>query len=167
MNRAKSPLVADPVSNERVPFLHECYSHTARDGSDSTMVWGSQVDMTNLQLFVKQRNSNGNVLVTPTTILARAVGIAQQKHPAANRRLVGTRIYQFSEQNVLLPLQTRSAPQLVLLQKIDQQSYGDLATELLKKVTEEITQSNRPTFRELLTCRLPHSLRGLGVRLLF
>lgn len=164
-------LVSPPFSEQAnpdqdAPFLNQCYSFSSDDQSDGTMVWGSQVDMTRLKEFLSERNSTGNQLLTPTAILARAVGLALKKHPAANCRLMGTRIYQFVEQNVVLPIQTRNGPRLTLLRRTDERSYADLADELLQEVSSEITKQAPVSFGQKVALRMPHFLRGVGVRTL-
>jgi hypothetical protein len=160
------PLKDRPLLDEDVPFFHECYTHTTNDSSEGTMVWGTQVDMTSLREYLKDWNSSNDTLLTPMTILAHAVGLALQKHPAANCRILGTRIYRFTEQNVVLPIQTKVGPRLILLRRVDERSYREIATELLEVVTSTITNTMKISFGEKVARRLPSMLRGLGVRTL-
>ena len=166
MNIVPPPFSQYPNPDQDAPFLHQCYSFSSDDHSDGTMVWGSQVDMTRMKEFLNERNASGTSLLTPTAILARAVGLALKKHPAANCRLMGTRIFQFMEQNVVLPVHTRNGPRLKLLRRTDERSYAELADELLQEVSSEIAQKTPVSFGQKVALRLPHLLRGFGVRTL-
>ncbi len=130
------------------------------------MVWGSNVDMTGMRAFLTEKNATAKAFLTPTAILARAVGLALAQHPAANCRLLGTRIYQFSQQNVVLPVTTKSGPRLALLRQVDEHSYEHIAAELLREITSEITHSTEVSFGQRVALRLPPFLRGIGVRTL-
>jgi hypothetical protein len=160
------PLENRPLLDEDVPFFHECHTHTTNDGSDGTMVWGTQVDMTGIRTLLKQWNSANDILLTPMAVLAHAVGLALQKHPAANCRILGSKVYRFTEQNVVLPIQTRIGPRLVLLRRVDERSYKEIAAELMDVVTSTITNSMKIPIGERIARKLPALLRGGGVRTL-
>jgi len=130
------------------------------------MIWGSQVDMTQMRAFLTEKNATAKVFVTPTAILARAVGLALGKHPEANCRLLGPHIYQFTQQNVVLPVTTKSGPRLTLLRQVDEHSYEHIAAELLREVTSELTHSTPISFGQRTALRLSPFFRGIGVRTL-
>ncbi len=127
------------------------------------MVWGTQVDMTKIRAFLKHWNSSNDALLTPTAVLAHAVGLALQKHPAANSRILGSRVYRFTEQNVVLAVQTKCGPRLLLLRRVDERSYQEIATELLETVTSTISNTMEISYGERFARRLPSFLRGFGV----
>jgi hypothetical protein len=158
------PLENRPIPDEAVPFLHDCYTHTQNDSSDGTMVWGTQVDMTKFRAYLKEQNSSAEILLTPTAILAHAVGLALQKHPAANTRILGSKVYRFTERNVVLPVQTRCGPRLILLRRVDMRSYTEIATELFQSLANTISDTMQVSFGERFARRLPSILRGIGVR---
>lgn len=158
------PLESRPIPASEVPFLHECYTHTTDDSSDGTMVWGTQVDMTKLRAFLKAWNSTASILLTPTTVLAHAVGLALQKHPAANSRILGASVYRFTEQNVVLPVQTKCGPRLILLRNVDKRSYSEISAELFEAFRSTISNSMEISFGERFARRMPAFLRGFGVR---
>jgi hypothetical protein len=160
------PIQDRPNPDADAPFLHQCYTFSASDHSDGTMVWGSQVDMTQMRGFLTEKNATAKVFLTPTAILARAVGLALGKHPEANCRLLGTRIYQFTQQNVVLPVTTKTGPRLTLLRQVDEHSYEHIAAELLQEVTSELTHSTPISIGQRIALRLTPFFRGIGVRML-
>ena len=159
------PLNDRPLPDEAVPFLHECYTHTANDSSDGTMVWGTQVDMTRCRRFLKEWNTSSDTLLTPTAILAHAVGVALREHPAANSRILGTKIYRFTEQNVVLPVLTKTGPRLILLRSVDTRSYKEIAAELFESVASAVGNDMPVSFGERVARRLPSALRGFAIRM--
>ncbi len=165
MDSRELPLNDHPLPDDAVPFLHECYTHTANDNSDGTMVWGSQVDMTRCRKFLKDWNTSSDTILTPTAILAHAVGVALREHPAANSRILGTKIYRFTEQNVVLPVLTKIGPRLILLREVDKRSYKEIAAELFESVASTVGNNMQISFGEKVARRLPSVLRGWAIRM--
>ena len=163
---SRSPLEDRPLADSEVPFLHECHIYTTDNSSDGTMVWGTQVDMTNFRAFLKEWNSSADTLMTPTAVLAHAVGLTLQKHPAANSRVLGSRVYRFTEQNVVLPVLTKSGPRLILLRRVDERSYKEIAAEIFESVSCAITNTMPVSLGERIGRRLSPFIRGFGVRLM-
>lgn len=162
---SSTPLERTPIPAADIPFLNRCYLHTVNDRSDPTLVWGSEVDMTGLHSFLAQRNNAGSTLLTTTPVLIRAVGLALAKHHDFNRRVLGEKIYRFSEVNVLVPVQrSQAGPSLSLFRQVDQRSYDELFQSLW---TEQrgASQVNRACDRsEYILRRLPTMLAHLLLR---
>lgn len=161
-----APLESLPIDDAQIPFMHQCYIHTADDVTDTTMVWGSQVDMTALREWLTRTNATSDIVHGPITVLARAVALALKKHPEANRRLLGKRIYQFRECNVLLPVLSKHGPAMHLLRQVDQLSYREIAAQLRDEVVGVLAQQGERNLSARVSRRLPYALRGLGVRFL-
>lgn len=161
-----APIEQRPVDHRQIPFLNECYTYTASDATDTTMVWGSQIDMTGMRQFLAERGAAGNVLITPPAILARAVGLALAQHPEANARLLGSRTYRFTEQNVLMPVLAKFGPTLALLRRVDELSYERIAESLREMALEARDQSSESSASARFAKQLPDFLRPWGVRTL-
>lgn len=126
-----SPIERRPVPAADIPFLNRCYLHTSCADTDASMIWGTEVDMTDLQKLLKVRNRRSQTLLTAMSVLVRAVGLALARHPHFNCRLFGKKIHRFNEANVLIPVQRRHhGPTLCLLRQVDQKSYEELARTL-------------------------------------
>lgn len=166
MTTIPSPLESVPVDDAQIPFMHQCYIHTADDVTDTTMVWGSQVDMTALREWLTKANEASDVVHGPIAVLARAVALALKKHPEANCRLLRKRIYRFRECNVLLPVLSKLGPAMHLLRQVDQLSYREIAIQLRDEVVGVLAQSGERNLSARVSRCIPYALRGVGVRLL-
>jgi hypothetical protein len=126
-----SPIEARPAPAVESPFMNRCYLHTTRSGSDPSMTWGSEVDMTMLQEWIAAENLQSETLITPMSVLIRAVGMALAKCPEFNVRILGSGIHRFMQVNALVPCQRPcGGPTLCLLRDIDRKTPGEIAREL-------------------------------------
>jgi hypothetical protein len=57
-------------------------------------------------------------------------------------------------------------PRLILLRRVDERTYEDIADELREAVTSRVTNTMEVTLAERVARRLPAWLRGIGVRTL-
>ncbi|MBX3452162.1 MAG: 2-oxo acid dehydrogenase subunit E2 [Planctomycetaceae bacterium] len=160
-----APVHSRPVDQRQIPFLNLCYDYTAGNTTDTTMVWGSQVDMTLLREFLAEINATSRVIISPLSILARAVTLALKKHDVANSRLIGSQTYRFREQNILLPVQTPHGTALTLLRRVDDTGYEGIA----EQVRNDALRAQDPTSDLNRGARfnrmLPTFLRRPSVRL--
>lgn len=159
-----APLHTRPVRDHEIPFINACYDYTATDASDTTMVWGSQVDTTPLFDFLGRINARSSVIVGSAAILARTVALALGRHECANSRLVGSRVYGFNERNIVMPIQTPCGAALTLLRKVDQMSYEQIAIRLLDDLVHGRDVDSDLNRTAWFTKRLPVSLRRPTVR---
>lgn len=167
MSSADPSLLSEPFADASVPLLHQIYLHTAGSGSDPTMVWGTEVDMTNLQEYLADRNRNGSFLLTTTPILIRAVGLALTEHPEVNRRVLGRRLYAFRHSNVLVPLQRRrQGVALSLVSQVEQKSYAEIALSVWEAQRQAAQGHMRVRVAEGFYSRLPLRLKGWFIRTL-
>lgn len=164
MSWVPAPLERTPRPDEEIPFLHQCYTCTSSDVTDPTMVWSSQVDMTGIRTYLAMRNESSHALLTPTVVLARIVALALAKHPELNCRLMGQRIYRFTEQNILLPVLGHWGPTMVLLRKVDEMSYEDVAALLKQEVVNAMDRNRQRGLGERVFRRLPRFLHRFAVR---
>lgn len=160
-----APVHSQPVDQRQIPFLNLCYDYTTGNTTDTTMVWGSQVDMTLLREYLAEVNATSRAIVSPLSILARAVALALKKHEVANSRLIGSHTYRFREQNILLPVQTPHGTALTLLRGVDEMSYEGIA----EQVRDDALRARDPTSELNRGARfnrmLPRFLRRHSVRL--
>lgn len=163
---APAPLERIARPDDEIPFLHQCYTATASDVTDPTMVWSSQVDMTALRTYLAMRNESSQSLLTPTVVLARIVALALAKHPELNCRLMGQRVYRFTEQNILLPVLGHGGPSMVLLRNVDAMSYEDVAARLKQEVVSAMDRNRPRGLGERVFRQLPRFLHRSAVRTL-
>src|SRR5687768_1504667 len=99
----KGPLHAQPVARDQTPlstlyYLHSSYSHH----NDPTIVWGTDVEVDELQAYLRSRNQSAEMVVRPVHVLLQAISRAVAKHPEFNCRVIGRRVYPFRAINLRL-----------------------------------------------------------------
>jgi hypothetical protein len=87
-----------PVAHERIPLYNRFYLHASKASQvDPTMAWGTEIDAERLQAFLRERNRKGRIILTTAHALIRATGLALAQFPEMNTRVVGRRVYAFSD----------------------------------------------------------------------
>src|SRR5690349_7929558 len=76
--------------------------------ADASLIWGTEIDMTDLQNLIRVHNRRGRTLLTAMSVLVRLVGEALARHPQFNCRIFGRKIYRFNETNVIIPVQRQN-----------------------------------------------------------
>ncbi len=161
-----APVHSRPVEDRQIPFLNLCYDDTTGNTTDTTMVWGSQLDMTPMRAFLAEINTSSQIVISPSAILARAVAIALSQHEWANSRLIGARTYRFREQNLLLPVQTPHGTALTLLRNVDRMSYEQIALQIRDDAIQARDADSAINRGARISRRLPAWIRRRVVRLL-
>lgn len=126
------PVSSPPVSDAATPWWQLYYLGACPTPSDPTMVWGTEVDMTGCEEYLHTANRASPVLISPAHILLRSVAVAMRRHSEFNRRVLGGRIYQYKQVNLLLSLfnAREQEVELLLLEEVDRRSLGDLSREM-------------------------------------
>jgi pyruvate/2-oxoglutarate dehydrogenase complex dihydrolipoamide acyltransferase (E2) component len=117
------PLQPRPVPPAQIPFFNKLYLHSVGPGIDPTMAWGTEVDVTKLNAYVAEASARLNIILSPAHLVAKSVAQALRDHPQFNRRVVGRRLYDFRDVNMLMSFQNRGSQQadLLFLKKVDRQ----------------------------------------------
>lgn len=126
------PIAERPVPDDEIPTWNMNYLYGCPTPADPTIVWGTDVDCTDLQTYLKQLNAGSPVLVTPVHVLLRATACAVARHPQFNRRVLRRRIYQYKQVNLLLPFRKRHPPEtdVMVLEQVDRKPLIEIAREL-------------------------------------
>lgn len=126
------PLKTPAVAKSEIPILNSYYIKACPTPSDPTMVWGTEVETSRLNDFLRQANTSSSVLVSGAHVLLRAVGQALVRHPRFNRRVLRRRLYRFRDVNLLMPFQKRreGEAELFLLKNADSRSVDEIAREM-------------------------------------
>jgi len=129
------PLLRPPVTDAETPILNLYYLHACRPPADPTMVWGTEVETAELTRYVSRANRGSGVLLSPAHVLVKAVGRALELHPQFNRRILGGRLYRFSDVNVLMPFQRagENEAELCVFRNVNTCSLSDIARELWQR----------------------------------
>ena len=128
------PLESPPVSRLELGEFKCIYLGSCGPSADPTMVWGTTVDMTGMNGFLQECNRDGSILISPAHVLLAAVGRAVARHPYMKRRVVGKRVFEFKQTNVVMPsVQTRHGQADVLVvENVDQRPPVDIARQVWK-----------------------------------
>jgi hypothetical protein len=138
----KWPLDAVPVSRSEIPLYNLCYLHAANASSvDPTIVWGSEVELDELQAYLRDRNRDSGILLSPVHVLLQAVSHALTKHPEFNRRVIGRRVFAYREINLRLAFRNQRSGEvgIVLLRRVNELCLGEIARTVWSSVIELAT----------------------------
>ena len=126
------PIADRPVPDDDIPTWNMNYLYGCPTPADPTIVWGTDVDCTDLQAHLKQLNAESSVLITPVHVLLRATACAMARHAEFNRRVLRRSIYQYRQINLLLPFRKRQSADtdVMVLEKVDRKSLVEIAREL-------------------------------------
>ena len=70
----KWPLHAQPVSRSQIPLYNLYYLHSpGGQQNDPTIVWGTDVEVDDLQVYLRDRNQHAQVIVSRVHVLLQAV----------------------------------------------------------------------------------------------
>lgn len=94
------PLESKPVNTAGLPYYNQHYLFACSSPSDPTMVWGTDVDATQLRAFIREQNESSLALISIAHVLLRAVGQTLAEFPQLNCRVVRHRIFRFRDTNV-------------------------------------------------------------------
>jgi pyruvate/2-oxoglutarate dehydrogenase complex dihydrolipoamide acyltransferase (E2) component len=116
------------------PFFNQFFRHCVGPGRDPTLTWGTDVDMTGAQAFVREASQRWNVPVTMPPLLVKAVGAALRDHPRFLQRIVRRRRYSFQRINVILAYQNaaRREADLQMIFNVDTEPLPDLVRRILR-----------------------------------
>lgn len=123
------PLEAEPQPLDEMPLWNFYYLNLCRPQRDPTIVWGTDVDCSGLQSFLKDFNSHSSTLVTPAHVLIAATGRALKAHPHFNRRILKRRIWSYRDVNIVMPFRPKSGLDVMFFANVDRKSIADIATE--------------------------------------
>lgn len=97
----KWPLHSRPIPHSEIPPYNRYYLHAPKSSHvDSTMVMGTDIEADPLLSFLRERNRQGQVVITTAHALVRATAMALEKFPEMNVRVVGRRVYAFRDINI-------------------------------------------------------------------
>lgn len=139
-----------PVPITEMGVMKCVYQSDPRAHRDPTIVWGTTFDVQPLTKFVAAESRRANLFLSPAHVLLCAVSRALREHPEFNRRMVGRRVHQFREVNLIMPMlmaQTDDV-ELVFLRGADRRSLHDLCRDLWSEARERKTRVERERQRD-------------------
>ena len=161
------PLASKPVSSREIPFYNLHYLYGCRSPADPTIVWGTEVATEAMSQYVRGRNRQGRILISPAHVLVQAVGRALAEHRELNRRIVGRRIYDFRDVNVRMMTYNRQQREVevLLIRNADTLSLERIARVLWKNQQRAASGSTMDhEDKAWLRRRFPGPLLGWVIR---
>jgi hypothetical protein len=159
------PLKPRPVPDAQTPIWSMYYLAASPAPSDPTMIWGTDVPMGPLTAYLREVNSESDVLISAAHVLVRAVGRCLVEHPEFRRRVVRRRLYEYKEVNVLVPvLGGPSGPEVCLLKNVDQRPLAEIARDLWQQSREIAKGTSSYQRDERIFRSIPRLLRGFLFR---
>lgn len=128
------PLHDAPESLDDSPLWNFYYLNTCPPPRDPTIVWGTEVDCTALQAYLRELNGTSPVLVTAAHVLIAATGRALARHPQFNRRILKNRIWRYRHVNVVMPFRAKAGLDVMFFSDVDAKPVVDVATEAWRNV---------------------------------
>lgn len=135
----KWPLLGRALPDRKLPHYNRFYLHAPPATQlDSTMVWGTDIEIDALQTFLREQNRNGRVLITAAHALIRATALALVEFPAMNVRVVGRRIYAFRDVNIRLAFAHRRNGDIdvLIIPGANLKSLEQIATEVWQRLLQ-------------------------------
>lgn len=135
----KWPLLRPAIPDRQVPLYNRFYLHAPKAShADATIVWGTEIDAEALQAFLRARNRQSRVVITPAHALIRATALALVQFPQLNARVVGRRIYAFRDINVRIAFFHRRNKEidLLLVQNADRKSLEQIAQDVWDRLLQ-------------------------------
>jgi 2-oxoacid dehydrogenases acyltransferase (catalytic domain) len=129
----KWPLHDRAIPDRKLPLYNRFYLHaSAATQSDPTLVWGTDIDVEALRTFMRERNRDGRVVITPIHMLIRAAALTLAQFPEMNARIVGRRVYAFRDVNIRMAFFHRRNLDIDLLRiaNADRKSLEQIGTEV-------------------------------------
>ena len=138
----KWPLLKRAIPDRKIPLYNRFYLHASRASQvDPIMVWGTEVDADNLHTFLRERNRDGQVVITAAHALIRATALAFARFPEMNVRFVGRRLYPFRSVNIRMAFFHRRNGEMDLLMVSDADSKS--IEQIGAEVWQQLLQSGR------------------------
>lgn len=99
---------------------------------DPTIVWGTDVDVTDAERYLKQRSGEAGLFLSLAHVLVRATAVTLRRHPEFNRRVIGKRVHAYRDVSIVMPMFQRAANEVevVLIPRADELGLIETATFL-------------------------------------
>ncbi|QDU98652.1 2-oxo acid dehydrogenase subunit E2 [Lignipirellula cremea] len=164
------PLESKPVPQADLPYFNLHYLYGCKTPSDPTIVWGTEIDVTGMQAFLREQNKTSRILLSPAHLLLQAVGRNLAKFPRLNSRVVGNRIYRFRETNVRTMIYNKELGEVdvVMLRNAPQLSLERIARLMWKYQRQAVKRDTQDhTDRRIQKQWWPRPLLALAVKTYF
>jgi hypothetical protein len=155
----RRPLVDAPQPLDDMPLWNFYYLNLCPPQRDPTIVWGTEVDCSGLQSFLRQLNADSSVIITPAHVLIAATGRALRAHPQFNRRILKRRVWSFRDVNIVMPFRPKSGLDVMFFGNVDRKSIAEIAREAWRN--SQSAAGDHEGFPQPAYMRLPRRVQSL------
>jgi len=164
-----------PTKSKAVPLTELGWSNViylaeSQPAQDSTMVWGTTVELDHIDDFLATQSRQSNLMISVAHVLIKAVSQSLIDHPRLNRRVIHRRVHPYNGVSIVVPIRRPSdgIVDVVFFQDTVPMSLSDIAGRMWSeardramKIAQEKRQSGQGiTFKSrLLQFALPWQLQ--------
>lgn len=118
-----------PVPLSEIGWINTTYLGSTTLHCDPMLIWGTTVDAEELDSFLEVQREQHRTFMTPAHVLVRAVAESLNQHPEVNRRVIGKKVYQYENVNVVMPILQTSTGEVdcVFMRNAEDYSLDEVA----------------------------------------
>ncbi len=161
-----------PTDSHRIPLSHlgkvnTIYLGCTNTPNDPTILWGSQIEVQQLESYIRVTSRRENVFLSPAHVLLNAVSTTISRHPEFNRRIIGRRVRQLRQINLTMPMLRTQAGEVdfVFLRDTENLSLKQIAGKLLDEAHGKARLVLRSTDTNTKSSRLSQRAQRLWHRI--
>lgn len=153
-----------PIPLSEIGWINTTYLGSTSPRCDPMMVWGTTVDMEELETFLKNHRKQNSSFLTPAHILVRAVAESLHQHPEVNRRVIGRKVYQYDGVNIVMPMLQANAGEVdcVFMRNAEDYSLDEVSNFFWEAVREKALKAAEEKKREKQGSTLKNFFVRLG-----
>lgn len=155
----RQPLVDSPQPLDEMSLWNYYYLNLCPPQRDPTIVWGTDVDCTGLQAYLRQLNSESPVIVTPAHVLIAGVGRALRTHPQFNRRILRKRVWSYRDVSIVMPFRPKTGLDVMFFANVDEKSVSEIARESWRN--SQSASGDHEGVPQPIYMRFPRRLQGV------
>lgn len=139
------PTEQRPVPLEQLGWINTSYLGSSSPYSDPYLIWGTYVDMEEIDPFLSGIRKKTGTIVSTAHVLVASVAASLKKHPEINRRVIGRRVYDYRNVNIVMPMLRTSTGEVdsIFLRAVDELSLKEVAERFWNEARQRAVHQSR------------------------
>lgn len=156
-----------PIPLSEIGWINTTYLGSASLRCDPMLIWGTTVDVEELDNFLDEQRKQHRTFLTPAHVLVRAVAESLNQHPEVNRRVIGRKVYQYEDVNIVMPMLQTSTGEVdcVFMRHAEDYSLDEVANYFWEAARERALNVAEDKKREKQGSTFKNRLIQLGRKL--
>ena len=156
-----------PIPLSEIGWINTTYLGSTSPRCDPMLVWGTTVDAEELDSFLELHRKHSSSFLTAAHVLVRAVAESLRQHPEVNRRVIGRRVYQYENVNIVVPMLQTSTGEVdcVFMRNAEDYSLDEVSHFFWEEAREKALNVAEEKRREKQSSTFKNRLVQLGRRL--